>query len=130
MSTFYCDCRPADDKKDTNPIGVKDTEDEFVITKPETVDAKYTDFIDELYKHDNEKKAGKSKRDLSNVSEASIHDESISFDLAVNEIIRDNEDEKRGRRMLVFRYSYGWMCQSTNILILSFRVNDISINIK
>lgn len=66
LSTFYCDARPSDDKQHhTNPIDVHDTDDEFVIKKPQSEDPKYTDFLDELYKHDNEKQPSKSKRDLS-----------------------------------------------------------------
>lgn len=110
MSTLYCESRPADEPKKHDPIDVHDTDDEFEIKKPESTDQKYTEFIDELYKHDTNKKPSKTKRDLSKVSEASIHAELKSLDITEQlayENILDNDDVNRGRRMIIFRYFKG-----------------------
>lgn len=98
-------CRPQNDKLD-----VHDTDDEFVIKKPENSDPKYTDFLDELYKHDSAKQSAspKSKRDLN----LNTQDDKIMFDdpnlfydteKTVSQLYQSNEF-KRSKRMILFRY--------------------------
>jgi hypothetical protein len=97
-----CNCRPQNDK-----IDIHDTSDEFVITKPESTDPKYTDFLDELYKKDQEKQPAKSKRDTYAQDDKIIYDYLNSFDDTpiVEEIVSHHHIEmKRGKRMILFRY--------------------------
>ena len=111
-----CECRPSStDKPDT--VNVQDTDDEFVIKKPQTVDAKYTDFLDELYRHDKTKTASKSKRDASDkidIDESKLQFDvpqkplesvkSEDYDKFLSELYRHDE-LKRSKRMIVFRYT-------------------------
>ena len=107
-------CRPDDDSKPAL-IGVEDTEDEFVIKKPETENPAYNEFLDELYKHDDEKKS-KSKRDTNDADEkltVEIPEEfemllqpprgQENYDEFVDHLYRHDE-LKRSRRMIVFRH--------------------------
>lgn len=100
-------CRPQNDKLD-----IHDTDDEFVIKKPDNVDTKYTDFLDELYKHDTAKQSAtpsKSKRDLSGQDDKILFDDINSFDdetqPLIEKIVSHHSDEiKRSKRMILFRY--------------------------
>lgn len=99
MVTF-CNCRPQNDK-----IDIKDTSDEFVITKPESTDPKYTDFLDELYKGDQAKQPAKSKRDTYALDDKILYDYLNSFDDTPVEIVSHQHAElKRNKRMILFRY--------------------------
>jgi hypothetical protein len=117
LTTFCCEGRPqsADENK-SDTVNVQDTDDEFVIKKPDSVDPKYTDFLDELYKHDNEKQSAKSKRDVNekiNIEESQLEFDvpkkplatvpSENYDKFLSELYRHDE-LKRNKRMIVFRY--------------------------
>ncbi|KAG5681503.1 hypothetical protein PVAND_010930 [Polypedilum vanderplanki] len=122
LTTFLCESRPQSDdgkKADVDGINVQDTDDEFVIKKPESTDQKYTDFLDELYKHDSEKQGTKSKRDVSD--KIDIDESKAQFDIpkkplaTVNSADYDkflgelykHDELKRSERMIVFRYQQG-----------------------
>lgn len=115
----FSDCRP----QQTDKLDIHDTDDEFVIKKPENTDTKYTDFLDELYKHDTEKQsaAPKSKRDTSNHDELLVdqnsydmypsqqqqQQEAIMEQIVSHLIEKEEEDDnefKRRKRSILFRY--------------------------
>lgn len=100
-------CRPQNDK-----IDIHDTDDEFVIKKPQNSDPKYTDFLDELYKHDSAKQSAspKSKRDLNTQDDKIMFDDPNLFydtqpimEKTVSQLYQSNEF-KRSKRMILFRY--------------------------
>ena len=100
-------CRPQNDKLD-----IHDTDDEFVIKKPDNTDPKYTDFLDELYKHDSAKQSASpiSKRDLSTQDDKIMFDDPNLFydtqpimEKTVSQHYQSNEF-KRSKRMILFRY--------------------------
>jgi hypothetical protein len=101
----FSNCRPQTDKLD-----VHDTDDEFVIKKPEHTDNKYTDFLDELYKHDTEKQSAtpKSKRDTNNPNSFDVYSphqqqQDPIMEQIVSHLIVDDE-LKRRKRSILFRY--------------------------
>lgn len=114
--TTFCNCRPQNGDDKTDLINVHDTEDEFVIKKPDSADPKYTDFLDELYRHDTAKKDSKSKRDISDASKnipEKVPIETNTFDIkaittdenntnSLSHLYR-NDNSKRNKRMIIFR---------------------------
>lgn len=50
-------------KPTVDKLNVQDTDDEFVIKKPQHQDPHYKDFIDTLYRHDHVKNSEKTKRE-------------------------------------------------------------------
>lgn len=97
---------------------MNDTDDEFIITKPEKKDEAYDKFLDELYQHDEAKKP-KSKRNANeeNVGEKLTVESPEEFEIPVKPVEHEDEnydkfvthlyrhDElKRSRRMIVFRH--------------------------
>lgn len=109
------DCRP-EDTPSSDKINVNDTDDEFVIKKPEIKDQAYDKFLDELYQHDEAKKP-KSKRNAENVEEKLTVESPQEFEIPVKPVNPGDEnydkflthlyrhDElKRSRRMIVFRH--------------------------
>jgi hypothetical protein len=116
LSAILVNCRPEDPRTDT--INVQDTDDEFIIKKPDTTDPAYNEFIDELYKHDENKKP-KSKRNVEDEEghvkltvespkefEIPVKPESHTdenYDQFLSHLYRHDE-LKRSRRMIVFRH--------------------------
>lgn len=109
-------CRPEDTPSDK--INVPDSDDEFIITKPDIKDqANYDKFLDELYQHDEAKKP-KTKRDAEEkVGEKLTVELPEEFDVPVKPVAHEDEhydqflthlyrhDElKRSKRMIVFRH--------------------------
>lgn len=104
-------CRPQNDKLD-----IQETDDEFVFKKPDNTDSKYTDFLDELYKHDTEKKSAtstKTKRDLGSQDDKIFFDDPNLFDKNENthptmekivSHLYQSDEFKRSKRMILFRY--------------------------
>lgn len=119
------DCRPGDTPQDasTDKINVEDTDDEFVIKKPDDAnDPSYNQFISELYQHDQEKTSQqppKAKRsaDEETVPEKLTVESPKEFDIPVKPPVHQDEnydqfvthlyrhDElKRSKRMIIFRH--------------------------
>jgi DNA polymerase sigma len=110
-------CRPENTPSDK--INVEDTEDEFIIKKPEIKDEAYEKFVDELYHHDESKKP-KTKRssdDGEKAGEKLTVEQPKEFEIPVKPVVHEDEnydkfithlyrhDElKRSRRMIVFRH--------------------------
>lgn len=102
----------------SDKINVNDTDDEFVIKKPETKDQAYDQFLDELYQHDEAKKP-KPKRSVEKDEEKLSVESPQEFEIPVKPVNPGDEnydkflthlyrhDElKRSRRMIVFRHVY------------------------
>lgn len=120
LMTIYVECRP-DETPSTEKINVEDTDDEFVIKKPDSNDPTYNEFLDELYQHDKSKgpSSSKSKRfaEAGNDYEKITVDSPKEFDIpAKPEANKDenydqflshlyrHDELKRSRRMIVFRH--------------------------
>lgn len=116
LTAFSVNCRPENTPSDK--IDVNDTDDEFIITKPEKKDEAYDKFLDELYQHD-EAKNPKSKRNAEeeNVGEKLTVKSPEEFEIPVKPVEHEDEnydkfvthlyrhDElKRNKRMIVFRH--------------------------
>lgn len=116
MTAFSVDCRPEDSSADK--LNVEDTDDEFIIKKPDSKAPAYDDFIKELYRHD-EGKATKAKRSAEDVdgheklavsspeefdipSKPAGHTDG-NYDQFLTHLYRHDE-LKRSRRMIVFRH--------------------------
>lgn len=117
LTVFCANARP--DSTATDVINVEDTDDEFIIKKPEGAsDPSYDKFLEELYKHDEGKKTTtvKSKRS----AEEKITVESPEeFDIPVKPPVHQDENydqflshlyrhdeqkNERTKRMIVFRH--------------------------
>lgn len=116
LTTFCVNCRPETSTIDS--INVQDTDDEFIIKKPDSKDPAYDDFIKELYRHD-ESKTSKSKRSAEDgngpekLTVASPDEFKIPAKPAVHEDenygqfithLYRHDELKRSRRMIVFRH--------------------------
>lgn len=108
-------CRP-ESSTPSNKINVDDTEDEFIIKKPEIKDEAYDKFVDELYQHDESKKKPKRSAEekagerltLETPEEFEIpvkpvNNEDESYDKFITHLYR-HDTLKRSKRMIVFRH--------------------------
>lgn len=97
-------------------INVKDSEDEFIIKKPDSLsDPEYNKFLEELYRQDSGKHQKISKRSSDqehlplNPDEFDIPDkpknEDKNYESFVKELYRQ-DTLKRNKRMIVFRLFY------------------------
>lgn len=116
MAIFSINCRP-ENSTPSNKINVDDTDDEFIIKKPEIKDEAYDKFLDELYQHDESKKP-KSKRSAEEkaVEEKLTVETPEEFEIPVKPVEKDenydkfithlyrHDELKRSRRMIVFRH--------------------------
>lgn len=111
----FVNCRP-ENSTPGNKINVEDTEDEFIIKKPEIKDETYDKFIDELYQHDESKKKTRRSAEekvgerltVETPEEFEIpikpgNGEDENYDKFVTHLYRHDE-LKRSRRMIVFRH--------------------------
>lgn len=111
-------CRP-ENSTPSDKINVDDTEDEFIIKKPEIKDEAYDKFIDELYQHDHSKKPISKRSAEENIGEkltvAAPEEFSIpvkpvaheeNYDQFVTHLYRHDElkQSRRRKRMIVFRH--------------------------
>lgn len=114
FTTLCINCRP---DGTSDKLNVEDTDDEFIIKRPDAKDPAYDDFIKELYRHDQDK-ATKAKRsaeaddgleklpvlspeEFNIPSKPAVHtDENDQF---ITNLYRHDE-LKRSRRMIVFRH--------------------------
>lgn len=110
----------------TDVINVEDTDDEFIIKKPQSTDQAYDKFLEELYRHDEGKKtAAKSKRDAEVEDESSPGKLSVEppqefeipakppthvdgdYDQFLSHLYRNDEQKQtRSKRMIVFRHDF------------------------
>lgn len=119
LTTFCVLCHP--ETSSSAPINVEDTDDEFIIKKPDSKDPAYAEFFEELHRHDEDKSASKSKR---SAEEGNDHEKLTveapqEFEIPVkpHEHGDENYDQflthlyrhdelKRSRRMIVFRHDF------------------------
>jgi hypothetical protein len=111
-----------DKNKQPSVIDVEDTEDEFVIKKPENAGPVYDQFLEELYQHDQGKNTTKPKRSADEEeknSEKLTVEAPEEFDIPVKPALNvddnydqflthlyrhDEEKRTRQKRMIVFRH--------------------------
>lgn len=114
------ECRPSQEIPSADKINVEDTDDEFIIKKPESKDPTYNEFLDELYQHDKSKvPSSKTKRFAGEMdgNEKLTVDSPKEFDIpAKPEAHKDenydqflshlyrHDELKRSRRTIVFRH--------------------------
>jgi hypothetical protein len=112
---FCVNCRP-ENSTPGNKINVEDTEDEFIIKKPETKDEAYEKFVDELYQHDESKKPKAKRSAEEKVGERLTVETPEEFEIPVKPAHSDenydkflahlyrHDELKRSKRMIVFRH--------------------------
>jgi hypothetical protein len=119
LTTFCVNCHPEDPDAPKQTINVQDTDDEFIIKKPNTTDPAYDKFIDELYQHDSDKQRPKARRNAEESPTKLTVESPKEFEIPAKPQGKDDEhydqflshlyrhDElklKRSRRMIVFRH--------------------------